>query len=566
MRNPFSGYFMCMLLGAQLASAAALAQAPQPNIPGTVDPGRLQERFEAPKLPRAVNEPLIPDDEKKLPPEEADKIRFTLGAITLRGNTIFPEAVLSNFYKDHLGKEITLGVIYQIADAITAKYRNAGYVLARATIPAQRVENGIVQIVIFEGQIGKASIEGKLPGKGKLLEAYLNKITASTPLSADVLERYMLLMNDLPGVAAKAVLVPSFDTAGATDLVLQVSEDPWDAALSVDNRGTEFIGAVQFRAQGGYNNLLGMYERISAQSVVTQNTNELRFFDFGYAQPVGTEGTVAGISANISYSNPGSTLKQFDVEGQNRSITATLSHPWVRSRRQNISFQGSFTVKNSRTDLRSSLLTEDRLRVVRAGASADFTDRFAGVNLFGLEASQGLDILHATNSGDLNRTRFSGREDFTKITGNAMRIQSITERTRAVFAMNGQYALSQLFSSEEFGYGGVPFGHAYDPSQLTGDHGVSARAEGQYTTPYQNDFLRSSELYAFYDIGSVWHIENNARPWKESAASLGGGARFTLSDKLTGYVEVAKPLTTSVPARGTEGKSPRFFFSLAAPL
>ncbi|MFZ5931215.1 MAG: ShlB/FhaC/HecB family hemolysin secretion/activation protein [Pseudomonadota bacterium] len=566
MRNPFSGYFMCMLLGAQLASAAALAQAPQPNIPGTVDPGRLQERFEAPKLPRAVNEPLIPDDEKKLPPEEADKIRFTLSAITLRGNTIFPDAALSNLYKEHLGKEITLGVIYQIADAITAKYRNAGYVLARATVPAQRVENGIVQIVIFEGQIGKASIEGKLPGKGKLLEAYLNKITESTPLSADVLERYVLLMNDLPGVTAKAVLVPSFDTAGATDLVLQVSEDPWDAAISVDNRGTEFIGAVQFRAQGGYNNLLGLYERISAQSVVTQNTNELRFFDFGYAQPVGTEGTVAGISANISYSNPGSTLKPFDIEGQNRSITATLSHPWVRSRRQNISFQGSFTAKNSRTDLRSSLLTEDRLRVVRAGASADFTDRFAGVNLFGLEVSQGLDILHATNSGDLNRTRFSGREDFTKFTGNAMRIQSITQRTRAVFAMNGQYALSQLFSSEEFGYGGVPFGHAYDPSQLTGDHGVSARAEGQYTTPYQNDFLRSSELYAFYDIGSVWHIENNARPWKESAASLGGGARFTLSDKLIGYVEIAKPLTTSVPARGSEGKSPRFFFSLTAPL
>jgi len=566
MRKLISNYSLCIFLGVQMVSAVALAQVAPPNIPGTVDPGRLQERFEAPKLPRAVNEPLIPDDEKKLPPEEADKIRFTLSAITLRGNTIFPEAVLGNLYKEHLGKEITLGVIYQIADAITAKYRNAGYVLARATIPAQRVENGIVQIVIFEGQIGKASIEGKIPGKGKLLEAYLNKITASTPLSTDVLERYVLLMNDLPGVAAKAVLVPSFDTAGATDLVLQVSEDPWDAALSVDNRGTEFIGAVQFRAQGGYNNLLGMYERVSVQSVVTQNTNELRFFDFGYAQPVGTEGTVAGISANISYSNPGSALKQFDIEGQNRSITATISHPWVRSRRQNISFQGSFTAKNSRTDLRSSLLTEDRLRVVRAGASADFTDRFAGVNLFGLEVSQGLDILHATNSGDLNRTRFSGREDFTKITGNAMRIQSITERTRAVFAMNGQYALSQLFSSEEFGYGGVPFGHAYDPSQLTGDHGVSARAEGQYTTPYQNDFLRSSELYAFYDIGSVWHIENNARPWKESAASLGGGGRFTLSDKLTGYVEVAKPLTTSVPARGTEGKSPRFFFSLAAPL
>ncbi len=566
MSKLISNYALWILLGAQIVTTVALAQVAPPNIPGTVDPGRLQERFEAPKLPRAVNEPLIPDEESKLPPEEAEKIRFTLTAITLRGNTIFSEAELSNLYKEHLGKEITLGVIYQISDAITARYRNAGYVLARATAPAQRVESGIVQIVVFEGQIGKASIEGKMPGKSKMLEAYLNKITASTPLRADVLERYVLLMNDLPGVTAKAVLVPSFETAGATDLVLQVSEDPWDAALSVDNRGTEFIGSVQFRAQGGYNNLLGMYERISAQSVVTQNTNELRFFDFGYAQPVGTEGTVAGISANISYSNPGATLKPFDIEGQNRSITATLSHPWLRSRRQNISFQGSFTAKNSRTDLRSSLLTEDRLRVVRAGASADFTDGFGGVNLFGLDVSQGLDILHATNSGDANRTRFSGREDFTKFSGNAMRIQTITERTRAVFAVNGQYALSQLFSSEEFGYGGVPFGHAYDPSQLTGDHGVSARVEGQYTTPYQHDFLRSTELYSFYDIGSVWHIDNNARPWKESAASLGAGARFTISDKLIGYIEAAKPLTTSVPARGTEGKSARFFFSLTAPL
>jgi len=565
MRNVFLKFPVGMALGLMFGVQFAHAQTP-PNIPGTVDPGRLQERFEAPRAPRAVDEPLLPEGERQLPPDQAEKIRFTLNTITLRGNIVYSEAELGPLYQPHLGKEISLATLYQIADGITAYYRNAGYLLTRATIPAQRVENGNVQIVVFEGMIGKASIEGKLPKDHRLIDAYLKKITDATPLSADVLERYVLLINDLPGIAAKAVLVPSFETAGATDLVLQIADDRWDASVSVDNRGTEFIGSVQFRAQGGVNNLLGNFERISGQTVVTQNTNELRFFDFGYAQPVGTEGTVAGISANISYSNPGSTLKQFDIEGQNRSITATLSHPWVRSRRKNISFQGSFTAKNSRTDLRSSLLTEDRLRVVRAGASADFTDRFAGVNLFGLEVSQGLDILHATNSGDLNRTRFSGREDFTKFTGNAMRIQSITERTRAVFAMNGQYALSQLYSSEEFGYGGVPFGHAYDPSQLTGDHGVSARAEGQYTTPYQHDFLRSSELYAFYDIGSVWRIENNARPWKESAASLGGGARFTLSDKLTGYVEIAKPLTVSVPSRGAEGKSPRFFFSLSAPL
>lgn len=566
MHNPLLSYFLRILLGAQCVATVALAQVPPPNIPGGVDPGRLQERFEAPKLPRAVDEPLLPDGEKKLPAGEAEKIRFKLTAITLSGNSIFSETDLNGLYQAQIGKEVTLATIYQIADAITAHYRTAGYVLARAAAPAQRVENGVVQIVVFEGRIGKVSIEGVPPGGRKLLDAYMKKISDSVPLTSKQLERYILLINDLPGIAAKAVLVPSFETPGASDLILQVSEDRWDAALSVDNRGTEFIGAVQFRAQGGLNNPLGNFERVSVQTVVTQNTNELRFFDLGYAQPVGTEGTLAGISANMSYSNPGAALKPFDVEGQNRSITASLSHPWIRSRRQNLTVQGSFTAKNSRTDLRSSLLTEDRLRVFRAGAAADFTDSLGGVNLLGLDVSQGFDILHATDSGDLSRTRPSGREDFTKFTANAMRIQTITERARIVAGVNGQYALSQLFSSEEFGYGGAPFGRGYDPSQLTGDHGVSFRAEGQYTTPYESDFLRSTELYAFYDLGSVWHIDNTSRPWKESAASMGAGVRFTLSDKLIGYAEVADPLTVSVPARGTEGKSPRFFFSLTAPL
>lgn len=554
-----------MVPGLLLALAPAYAQTP-PNLPGTVDPGRFQERFEAPRLPRAVQEPLLPDGEERVSPQDAEKIRFKLNAILLRGNNVFSEAELGPIYQPHLGKEISLATLYQITDAITAFYRNAGYVLTRATPPAQRVENGNVTIAVFEGVIGKVTIEGNVPARRALLDAYLKKITDSTPLRSDVLERYVLLINDLPGINAKAVLVPSFETAGATDLALQLTDDRWDAALSVDNRGTEFIGGVQSRAQGGVNNLFGNFERISGQSVVTQNTNELRFFDFGYVQPVGTEGTLAGVSANISWSNPGASLKPFDVEGQNRSVTASLSHPWIRSRRQNLTFQGSFTYKNSSTDLRSSMLTEDRLRVIRAGASADFTDGFGGVNLFGLDVSQGLDILHATESGDFSRTRPSGREDFTKFSGNAMRIQTITERLRAVLGLNAQYALSQLFLSEEFGYGGAPFGRAYDPSQLTGDHGVSVRAEGQYALPYEHEFLRASEVYGFYDLGSVWHIDNNARPWKESAASLGGGARFTLSTRLVGYVELAKPLTSSVPTRGTEGKSSRFFFSLTAPL
>ena len=554
----------CLMLIA--APASALAQNSPAQLPGSVDPGRLQQRFEAPPQPRAAPEPLLPEGDRKASPEEAAKIRFNLSAIKLTGNTVFTEAGLLDIYQPYLGKEVSLADIYLIADAITAHYRNAGYVLAKASPPAQRVENGVVQIVVVEGVIGKVTIEGQVPENREFLDAYLQKIAASTPLKNDVLERYVLLINDLPGVTAKAILIPSFDTPGATDLVLQFSEDRWDAAVTADNRGTEFIGSVQVRLQGGVNNLLGNFERINAQFITTQNMNELQFLDFGYTQPVGSEGTLLGLSGNISWSNPGNSLKPFDIEGQNRSLTASVSHPWIRSRRKNVSFLGSLTYKNSVTDLRSSALTEDRLRVLRFGANADFSDKFRGVNLFGAEIGQGLDILNASGSGSTFRTRSSGREDFTKLTGNAMRVQQFTDLLRGVVGVNGQYAFSQVFASEEFGYGGVPFGQAYDPSQITGDHGLAARAEGQFRLPYTHEILSSTELYTFYDIGAVWRIDNSTRARKESAASLGAGVRFAVQNRLYGYLEVADPLTARVQTRGDEGKSPRFFFSLTSPL
>jgi len=552
------------------ALAAALLVAGPLNaqpLPGGAEPGRIEQQFAPPPVPRAVQEPLLPDTQEQLPPEQADKIRFTLTAIALQGNTVFSEADLAPIYQQYLGQEISLTTVYQIANAIAAHYRNAGYVLSRVTPPAQRVSNGIVSLVITEGYIDKIEVEGDVKGNRDLLDSYLSKITESKPLNNKVLERYVLLINDLPGIQAKAVLIPSFDKPGASDLVLQVVEDPGDLTLSVDNRGTVFIGPMQFRAQGGLNNYLGRSERIGGQIVTTREREELMFVQLDYAEPLGTNGTVLSLSGNISWSEPGDALKAFDVKGQNRSITATVTHPWLRSRKKNLSLRGSFTYRNSQTDIGGIALTEDRLRILRVGSSADFTDRWRGVNLFDTEISQGLNLLDSTESGNPLRTRANGREDFTKITASALRVQQIYKPVQLVVGVTGQYALSSLLASEEFGFGGAQYGRAYDPSQLTGDHGVAVRGELQYHVPYTNPILRSLDLYTFYDNGMVWHIDTTtpARENRDSAASAGIGARFLIKQRYLGYIEIADPLTGTVPTRGTKGNDPRFFFSLAAP-
>jgi hypothetical protein len=56
----------------------SLAAAQQ--IPSTVDPGRIEKRFEKPLEPKSKPEFHI-QTEEQIPPDKADQIRFTLTAI-----------------------------------------------------------------------------------------------------------------------------------------------------------------------------------------------------------------------------------------------------------------------------------------------------------------------------------------------------------------------------------------------------------------------------------------------------------------------------------------------------
>ncbi|HAD24838.1 MAG TPA: hypothetical protein DCF61_03785, partial [Alphaproteobacteria bacterium] len=151
---------LLFLIGAEPQSISAYAQ----QLPSSVEPGRIEKRFETPQMPRAVPEPLLPNGDDPLPPEKANKIRFELNEIKLIGNTVFDAGTLSQFYQQYLGQQISLGTLYEISKAIAKHYRNNGYVLTRAMPPAQRVENGVVAIEIVEGFIATVELEGTISG------------------------------------------------------------------------------------------------------------------------------------------------------------------------------------------------------------------------------------------------------------------------------------------------------------------------------------------------------------------------------------------------------------------
>ncbi len=533
------------------------------QLPGSVDPGRLQQRFEPP-APPAAPPPALPTTPLEEAPSEFQDVRFVLDQVRLRGATVYDPGDLQSIWAADLGREISLARLYDIANQISVRYRSDGYILSRAIVPPQDIVGGAVTIQVIEGYIDRLLLSGDFGGRAAILQAYAEKIVASRPLQAAVLERYLLLMQDLPGLALRSVIRPSPDVPGASDLVLLVGHDFVGAFVQGDNRGTRFNGPEQMQTAATLNSPFGWYETLGAQVAVTPGVDETRFYSLSSSLPLGAEGLSLSLSAGRLTSRPGSTLDVLEVEGRSETYRLGLSYPFIRSRRQNLRLRAGLDMLNSKTDVLQEQISKDRIRSLRIALDYDGIDRFFGVNRASAELSRGLDILGARSANAEATSRQGGRNDYTKVTADVSRVQFLQRGWSLQAAGRGQYAFDRLLSSEEFGFGGESFGRGYDSSEILGAHGLAGSLELRYE-PAPPDFAQNLQIYAFYDIGAVWQRNEFPKQVKESAASAGFGARATIAETLTGYIELTRPLTR-VPTtdRDDRERGFRLFVSVSA--
>jgi hemolysin activation/secretion protein len=545
-----------------LISNQAYAVSPS-DVPNVAQPAKIQDRIKIENVrPDVGGDPVVTvTDENGLDKSLAKGATFTLKGVTIKDGTVFSAEELSETYKDLIGTKVSLANLTQIANKITAKYRNSGYILSRAVIPPQRVTGGVVNIRIVEGFVNKVVFEG-LKDESSRLADYANKIRNAKPLDSATLERYMLLMEDLPGVSVHAVIRPAAGVPGASDVVIKIDEKPVDASASIDNRGTRYIGPVEFSATAALNNALGIYERTQVRLFAADNTNELKYGQITHEQQLDDEGTKVVFSAGRTRTNPGFRLRNLQITGYDTAFTADVSHPFIRSRETNLFANLKFDIRNTDTDALSAALFRDRLRVLRAGTAYDFVDDWTAINRVEATVSKGFGWWDNAQSNI--RSRATGEMNFWKFNAKADRLQPIDGPFTLYLAAQGQKSANTLLTAEQFSVGGADFGSAYDPSEILGDSGIAARSELQYNhDDGTGNFMSNFQAYGFYDIGSVWVRTASGNASRQSLASAGLGMRFNAFEPVSGGIEVALPLTRDVAAYGADGSAPRIFFNMA---
>lgn len=538
------------------------------NATGIADPSRASGTlFADDNIPDLSESVSVSEKNVQNAPDGADKIQLKLNDIRIEGVSAYNADELDPVYRSYLGQTVSLADVYGIANDLTRKYRNDGYILTQVYVPPQTIDGGTVRLSVVEGFVDQVIIEGDLSAhEEKQIRAYADGLREGGILDAAQMERYLLLINDLPGVKARAVLGRSASVTGAADLTLIVERDVYDAEIEIDNYGSRYLGPYQASYNGNLNSVFGLNERITTQLAIggdSDNEDELLYGALAYEMPISKYGTTVTFNASKTHTDPGFDLAQFDVQGYSHFYSAKVQHPFIRSRTTNLYGRAVFDMRD--VDSKNNLETftrKDRIRSLRLGATLQFMDTFLGLglNAFDVQYSQGVEIFGTTQKSSTIKTRNDADPQYKKIEFYGQRLQRINSNMNLLLAGSGQWSANPLFSSEEFGVGGIEFGRGYDSSEIVGDNGIAGKAELRWNTPKPVQYINNYQLYTFFDIGRVWD-EGSTTDRRDSLASTGLGVRANITDKLHAGVGVAFPLTRERDT--TNDRDPRYYFNIS---
>lgn len=545
------------------SAAILLASQAQAQVRPQVEPGRFDSIYDRQDRPDVSGEPIIDFSQDKDQQDTTESgTAFSLKNVNFTGSSVLPPEKLNTITSNYVGKRVTLGSLRKMVNEITALLRTEGFITSRAILPPQKVNSGVVTVEIIEGNVDKVLIQGEFQGDRRILERFANRVREASPLTIQSLERYLLLIDDLPGVTARAILRPS-ELVGHTDIVIDVQQKTAEFALTADNFNSRFLGAYKGDAIASLNSSFGGFGRTTVRGIMSGDPDELKYINLQHEFQLGYEGTRLLVSGSYTETEPGQKLERLGLEGTSSNLSARMQHPFIRSRRENLYGLLGVSFNASESDAFDIEQFHDEVNKVEVGFAYDLFDRLYGTTRIDATYSRGFDILGASESTDL-RSRANADGEFDKVNVELARLQSIPGTGLSIYlAGTGQYAWTPLLSSEEFGLGGQQYGRAFDPSEITGDRGVGGTGEIRYLFNEPFRYVRDLQPFAFYDVGKVWNLDTFAGEAKDaSLQSVGAGTRFNLDADISGQVLAAFPLIREVESFGTDGDEVRFLFSV----
>lgn len=436
-----------------------------------------------------------------------------------------------------IGKPATRATLQTIAAAISSGYAKADVALYSVLIPNQDISNGVLRVMLIEGAVEQVTITDKSTGRARRLVAQIaSHLTAEKPLRKSTLQRYVSLIQDVPGTKTDIDIVQG-SGRGLVRVTLVVTDKRNDFSTGFDNRAGATYRGGEFTAKATLYHLIRGGDQTDINLGSSANFNNYRYASLSHSTAIGSDGGRLAASLGYLKTKP----RRSPITGDAQIAGLTYSYPLIRDYKRNLTISGGLDGLNSDNAAFGQLISSERTRAVRLalGYVEVLPKR---VLSGGATLSKGVDVLGARVSAPLAEV------NFIKVNARASIDQAIGKKIVARLRVNGQYSRDRLPAAERFAVGGGDFGRAFEVAVISADRGVAALFELAVKPLTKSKTFGGTEVYGFFDAAKLRILDRGPFPGGSfDLASAGGGVRLSYTTKAALYLEAAKPIDRPYP-------------------
>lgn len=529
----------CLLLFSTVLPAGAATESLGGVSPGAVQK-HSQDTREFYQLENLLQRPAqdesrlqkMPEDEEAAPAEKKPEASFLLRKVVTNPSNVLTAEEIAEVTAAYEGRIVSIDELFQLVEAINKLYADHQVLTAKAFLPPQKINDGLVEIRLVESRLGKMSIEGNADTSAPYISGHFS-LQPGELLALDKLEEELRRFNRLNDVTIKAELHRG-EIPLTTDCVLTVTEpSPYSFLLYADNTGQKDTGRERIGAVATVRSVLGRRDPLSLAANASEGTRALLI---SYSIPVNSQGTRLGASYNVNTIKViDGIFESLDITGESSDVDLKLSHPLKISSEVQIGAQAGFHWKKSTTDFDDVNFFLTKVRSAYAGF--DYQKIGEGSVTFGRgEVIGGFDD-------------FGGDRSFFKINLDLAYRKELSYGFGTLLRGAGQIADVHLLPAmEQFQLGGMATVRGYSEGIRLGDDGYLASWE--LYTPMPSWKVLDHPLGQMVK-GVIFVDHGGAFPYKGKGESndhtdyltgAGAGLLFQFTQYLGGRAYLAAPL------------------------
>jgi hemolysin activation/secretion protein len=448
---------------------------------------------------------------------------FTLEEIRFNESAFIDAGRLEAIAADYTARAVRFADLNEMIGRINRIYAERGIVSARALIPPQTVEGGVLRVRLVEGRLGALEIDGNERTRRGFIAGHV-PVAQGEVVDVPALREALTWLNRTSELRAGAALRPGAEP-GETDVVLRMEEPSrYSAQVFTDNSGSESTGEYRGGATFQVYAPLGIDDRFTAYAVGSEGAENLYL---AYRFPFNNRGGRIDLSwsgGDIEVID--GAFEQLDITGSSTSYDLNLTQPLLRGDELWADVSAGAGRSDSSTDIAGAPLSD-----------FEVTRYTLGLQLRGFGDHSLWSLRQDLADAEVENI-FGESSDYLLWNGSGRYRQALGERWAVQFAGAWQYADEKTVPSPLlFEVGGVTTVRGYPEGAVAGARGYTAGLEGRYR------WREGVEPYAFLDYGRIEDIS----PDSENLGSVGFGLSWRYSDSLNAEVAYGRTLEDVLP-------------------